>query len=569
MEILVDFDNLDHQSRRSGLETLCTRIVNSLASRVNKFPDRCRIRLYGGWYEQQNLTNQAEELIGAIDQIKNAIVIHWKAGQQQGRTLAQVEMAYALEIDPSRRLFHTFRTRPFSENIKSNDSRLRQCREANCPLTIEADIRSEHGEVIVIENGEEMRAASWIIRRVARIPILADRILQAFAQPENFITPCGTLTDQLDDDAGVGEADKKRASGDAGKLTLELLQRRPVGCTSVLYLTSDAGEGKTTLINHLARLQAENFKKKETDWLLVPISLGGKPFLRFDDLVVGYLGNRLRFPLFYYEAFMELVKMGVLVPAFDGFEEMFVQSPSGEALSAVGQLMQKMDSSGSVLIAARRAYFEFQDMRAQARLFDSIGTSSVMFSQVSIKRWEKPEFLSYSGKRGMHNGEKIYESVAERLCPNHPLLTRAVLVKRLLDVASEAKSLGALLQQLGSSPNEYFAVFVNAIIEREAKEKWINRAGEPHQPLLGVAEHMELLSSIAQEMWTLSTDSLNAEVLDLLTELFCETRKLTAEITYQVRERTKQHALIVGSNGANQTFAFDHEEFKNFFWAKR
>jgi hypothetical protein len=426
---------------------------------------------------------------------------------------------------------------------------------------IEANVRSQDGDIIVSENGEDVKATPWIIRRVARLPILAERVLMAFNEPENFIAPRGSLMDHLDENPVEG----KESSGEATKMTLEILGRRPAGCSSVVYLTSDAGEGKTTLITHLARLQADKFKRKETDWLLVPIALGGKPFLRFDDLVVGYLGNKLRFPLFFYEGFMELIKMGVLVPAFDGFEEMFVQSASGDALSAVGQLMQKMDSCGTVLIAARKAYFEYQDMRTQARLFDSIGQSSVVFSRVSLKRWEKSEFLSYCEKRHVANGQEIYGSVAERLRPEHPLLTRAVLVKRLLDVATEAKSLAGLLRQIGNSPNDYFSVFVRAIIEREAQEKWINRTGEPHQPLLSVQEHMELLGNVAQEMWTLSTESVKAEVLDLLTELFCETRKLSADATYQVKERTKQHALIVGADSCSRTFSFDHEEFRNFF----
>src|SRR4029077_1840672 len=97
-----------------------------------------------------------------------------------------------------------------------------------------------------------------------------------------------------------------------------VLSRRPAGATSVLYLTSDAGEGKTTLINHLALKQAQRYKEKTTDWLLVPIPLGGRTFLRFDDVVVAALVNRLRFQLFYYDAFLELVRLGVLVPAFAG-----------------------------------------------------------------------------------------------------------------------------------------------------------------------------------------------------------------------------------------------------------
>lgn len=426
---------------------------------------------------------------------------------------------------------------------------------------IEATVRIREGEVLVTEHGEETSATKWLLQRIARMPILADRILMAFSEPENFISPRGTLINQLDDDV-VEDGEP----GDAAGLTFQMLEQRPGGCSNVLYLTSDAGEGKTTLITHLARLQADKYKRKETDWLLVPISLGGKPFLRFDDLVVGFLGNQLRFPIFYFEAFIELIKLGAIVPAFDGFEEMFVQSPQGEALSAIGTLMGTLQSSGTVLIAARKAYFEYQDIRTMARLFDSIGTSSVVFSRVKLERWEKKEFLTYCEKRRIENGLEIHNRVAQRLNDEtHPLLSRAVLVKRLLDVASETNSLAELLQQIGSSPNDYFSVFVQTIVEREASEKWINRVGEPHQPLLTVQEHFELLSAIAQEMWSLSTDSLKAEVLDLITELFCESRKLSAEIAYQVKERTKQHALIVSTSGARQTFAFDHEEFKNYF----
>jgi len=72
-----------------------------------------------------------------------------------------------------------------------------------------------------------------------------------------------------------------------------------------------------------------------------------------------------------------------------------VQNPQGDALSAIGTLMRTLDSSGTVLIAARKAFFEYQDVRTQARLFDSIGLSSVAFSRVKLERWEKSEFLDY------------------------------------------------------------------------------------------------------------------------------------------------------------------------------
>ena len=91
------------------------------------------------------------------------------------------------------------------------------------------------------------------------------------------------------------------------------------------------------------------------------------------------------------------------------------------------------------------------------------------FSRVSLKRWEKPQFLEYCDKRCIENGQTIHEQVALRLKnENHPLLTRAVLVKRLLDVAEEDGGIDELLVQLGNSPTDYFAVFLKAILEREA-----------------------------------------------------------------------------------------------------
>jgi len=461
-----------------------------------------------------------------------------------------------MDVHTFKRVLTTFADAPANVDL-SKGKLLCEVRDE----VIEADLSAPGGEVVVTEAGVSTPANKWLFQRVARLSILADRIGTAFTETPHFISPKAELLDQIDRTAD----DDTPVVGDAVELTLEVLNRHPVGSTSVLYLTSDAGEGKTTLINHMAKLQASKYKRKEADWLLVPISLGGRPFLRFDDIVVGFLSNRLRFPLFYFDAFIELVKLGVLIPAFDGFEEMFVQNASGDALSAVGNLVRTLESSGTVLIAARKAYFEYQDVKTQVRLFDSIGSSSVLFARASLKRWERDEFIQYCQQRKVSNCDELYSRVAERLTPKHPLLTRAVLVKQLLDVSESTSTLADLLQSVGVSPNDYFVVFVRAIIEREANEKWIDTSGEAARPLLSVQEHFDLLAMVAQEMWSLSTDNLKSDVLDLLSEVFCDSRKLSAPVAFQIRERTKQHALIVSADPARNTFAFDHEEFKNFF----
>lgn len=424
---------------------------------------------------------------------------------------------------------------------------------------IDAQVFLRNGSLYIREFGEEMPAPQWVIQRIAKLPVLADRILSFVTNEPHFVTPCGTLLDQLDE----SPLDEEKAVSDAANCTMQILGRRPGGTASVLYLTSDAGEGKTTLISQLARTQAQLYKEKRGDWLLVPVSLGGRTFMRFDDVIIGALVNRLRFPFLYYEAFIELVRLGVVVPAFDGFEEMFVEGSAGDAVSALGNLMNTLQSSGSVLIAARKAYFEYKNLHSQTRLFDSLGGQSVSFARLALQRWNKDQFLQYASKRGIHNAINIYTDVAEKLNDDHPLLTRAVLVKRLLDVASENADRSELLSKIESNPNDYFRQFIGTIIAREAKDKWIDKVGTPAQPLISEQDHYELLSMIALEMWTNGTEALRGDVLDCVAEMFSDSKRKTKEITRQVVERAKQHALLVEAEG--NRFAFDHQEFFFFF----
>jgi uncharacterized protein YjbI with pentapeptide repeats len=424
---------------------------------------------------------------------------------------------------------------------------------------IEARLTLRQGALFVVENDVEFPAPLWIVNRIARLPLLAERILAYLPDERFFVTSGGDLLDQLD----ASPDDLESYVEDASLCITEVLGRRLAGTASVMYLTSDAGEGKTTLINHLAKYQAQQYKEKKQDWLLLPVSLGGRTFMRFDDVITGALVNRLRFSFLYYDAFIELVKLGVIVPAFDGFEEMFVEGSSGDAISALGNLVNTLQSSGAVLIAARKAYFEYKNLHTQTKLFDSLGGQSVTFSRLSLRRWDKPKFLQYAQNRGDLNGEQLYSEFAEQLGPSHPLLTRAVLVRRLLDVTSEMGDRALLLTRILNNPNDYFRQFIGSIVSREAKEKWIDKLGEVARPLISENEHYELLSLIALEMWINGTEYLRADIFEFVSEMFSDSKRKDKLISRQVSERIKQHALIIKTDP--HQFGFDHQEFFHFF----
>lgn len=427
---------------------------------------------------------------------------------------------------------------------------------------LQATVEQVDGELYVCEDGgEQMPAFRWIVQRVARIPLLARRVEDNVVEEPHFVTPSGRVLDRLETDP----TDHEKTIVNVPEAALNLLSNRPAGTSTVLYLTSDAGEGKTTIINWMAREQARRYKEKKSPWLLLPISLAGRTFMTFDDIVVAELVNKMRFQLFYYDAFLELVKLGVLVPAFDGFEEMFVEGSSGEALSALGNLINDLDSSGTVLIAARKAYFEYQNFAAQAKFFGNIQNISVSFARIGINRWKDSQFLEYAERRGITHGDAVYARIKDRFGVGHPLLTRAVLVKRLVDTAIDGSVEVVIENLLGTEPKDYFYQFVNTLIEREAAQKWIDRSGTPHQPLLTVKEHHSLLASIAQEMWISSSEVLRGEHLNVIAELFAANLNKPSGILRQVIERIRQHAMILRVSGKEDAYTFDHEDFRRFY----
>ncbi len=426
---------------------------------------------------------------------------------------------------------------------------------------IETSLRQKSGEVFVLDAGNEVPAVQWILTRLARLPLLADRLISTLPTTSPFITSEAEVLESLEVKPGA----EPEQVPDALAATQRALESRSPLETTALYITSDAGEGKTCLINELARKQAERFKECQSDWVLVPIPLGGRHFLRFDDIVIGALVNRYRFPYFYYAAFLELVRMGVVIPAFDGFEEMFVENTSGEALSAMGILVNSMQSSGAVVMAARKAYFDFENLKTQARLYDTISGFSVGFAKVTLKRWKKPQFSAYCVARHLPDAEQLYQRVTDRIKPEHPLITRAVLVRRLVDIAESSSSLDSFLTSLQTSGADFFAVFVRGIIEREANEKWLDRSGEVAQPLLTIDEHCKLLSLIALEMWESRVDFLKADTLQFVTDYFSETTKKSPALAAQIRERIKGHALLVPSSNVQGAIEFDHDEFEHHF----
>ncbi|MCY4172352.1 MAG: hypothetical protein OXE59_11035 [Bacteroidetes bacterium] len=417
--------------------------------------------------------------------------------------------------------------------------------------------------ITVIHEEEESLATQWVFRYLAKLDRLADRIIDYIRPPENYVSPKIHLRDWNNQPNQVFSADNSTTR------LRDCLTNFHGGVTSISFLTSDAGEGKTSLIEKISVEQAHAFKANKTGTLILPVALGGRSFLRFDAVVIASLMNRLRFSYLYYDSFIELIKLNAIIPAFDGFEEVLVDVNSNEAVSALGHLVNELSSSGTILVAARKAYFD-RSLDSQSKLLDSISSDqNVALQRYDLERWDQSVFCKYAIKRGIRSPDSLYNQVKNGLGGNesHSVLTRAVLVRRLIDVAQNENDLNKFLLRLGESQVNYFFDFIETIIEREANEKWINRSG--NTPLLTIDQHHELLSIIASEMWISAVDALGSDVIQLVIEFFISEKNKNNDEERQIARRIETHALFREDDSQGLTrygrIRFDHEDFQEFY----
>lgn len=469
-----------------------------------------------------------------------------------------------MDINQFRNIVQAFAESPSDVDIRLGGATL-QIRDEIFDITLKIS-NDDNESLIVNENNQNTPARTWLLNRVAKLPQLADRLITVCGQSHHlaspFIRPAGLYSPEL----SGSDSTALVSTPDAAEALMSFADARPVGAASVLYLTSDAGEGKTTIINRVAFEQAQKYKSKLSKSLIVPIPLSGRSFLTFDDAVIAALVNKLRFNYLYFDAFIWLVRLGAIVPAFDGYEEMLVEGSKGEAVSALGGLVQSLESSGSVIIAARKAFFDYVSFKSQARLLDAIGNHSAAFSKLELKRWDRTKALEYGTATGAEAPGQIYDAIADLLGEEHPLLTRAVLVTRLFEVANSGAEGNRLAKLFSENPQDFFFTFVDALVNREAKLKWLARAaGEIMEPLLTAPEHHELLSHIAVEMWQTSSRHLKFDLLDVLVDLFAEERKKSGATTRQIKERIKQHSMLASNPSRPMSIEFDHEDFQDFY----
>ena len=420
---------------------------------------------------------------------------------------------------------------------------------------------NDHGQYMIEKDAGIIPYKQFLSKDLGRLDLLANRIIEKKKAPTIFIKS----------EAKVLKYDGANEEKAALSALIDECKSIPIIGTKVCFLTADAGHGKTHLLSHLQRVQAENFAQGLDNFLIWHIDLQGRELVRLNEAIMYDLAE-LRVSGLYYNSILTLLRHGLIKLAIDGFDELAAEVGGRRALGSITHLVNQMNGRGVLIAASRRTFFDTQDYIKRNRILESSIGGDCVFNEIKLKNWTNSEVEQLFEEKGIEDAESLYYRLASSLenGETHPLLTRPFLVSKLTDLLNGTKeSIDDFIQVL-SKPGGSISSIISAFIKREVI-KWKDRDTETGEPYLTYEQHLELLTEYAVYMRELDQDWIPLEVVTSITDLKCEEWGIDSfKLKNIITNVSQSHAFLIPfeSSGYNAR-KFEHEEFFRYFLSNR
>jgi hypothetical protein len=136
MFVLLDWDNLEESVRRQGPRYVADRIWTTFEKSMRgqlQGVSRLDVRLYGGWYGPQKLTNYGAQM--AAD-VQRDFPFMLRSSSQNANVTIGGELAQALLALPKHTLPHTFRFRQGPPRLTCAHPTTLGCNDPACPILV-------------------------------------------------------------------------------------------------------------------------------------------------------------------------------------------------------------------------------------------------------------------------------------------------------------------------------------------------------------------------------------------------------------------------------------------------
>jgi hypothetical protein len=329
----------------------------------------------------------------------------------------------------------------------------------------------------------------------------------------------------------------------------------PFGSTRVLFLHGNAGVGKTSLLRHITRLQADRYLRGESSTLLLYLDAQGKGLSQLEDVMARALQD-LR-AHFTYHSLASLTRLNCVVPIVDGFDELIGPSSAREAFSNLAQFLSQLDCKGAIITSSRSAFIDYRTLHEKATELALAQGLSYEIYPIELLNWPDDKIFKYAHIKLKDDENKIKSIRSLISSPAGELVKKPFFLSHICDILDEGGTV--------EGDRDLVTQVVNAALQRETSKLQDKR----QNPILTADQHRLFCQAIADEMWVQERAELDLQTIRTIAELFAEQISLPTENARILEDRSIAHGLLKSTQGDPNKREFEHELFRFDFQAGR
>jgi hypothetical protein len=344
-------------------------------------------------------------------------------------------------------------------------------------------------------------------------------------------------------------------------LNLQRVINEPeVGTTHLIQIMAGAGQGKTILLEEVAKRSASAYKPDAHPTpLLLTIDLLGRYVGTIDDAIAGALNNTYLFPGLAQKDITVCVRNRWIVLALDGFDELVARIGARDAFTRVTELLDQLKGSGTVILSARETFFELYQITTAIRSYLKPKLGVYSTSILKLLPWEIDQGIKVFSAIESKNPEDDLSSLLSAFLDDRALVLQPFFLTRLADLWMK----GERFYDAKTNRDKLWRTryIIEKFIARESGEKWTD--SREQKPLLSEKEHTTLLAGIAEEMWRSGAFKLSVEELRIAGQLTLEGMALPSATVEAVLDRLPTHGALVTRERGYTSFL--HDRFFSYY----
>jgi hypothetical protein len=418
------------------------------------------------------------------------------------------------------------------------------------------------GVGIVVQDPEKgdaqqnMPLLRYIQQELLELPRLAAQIVRAIDRAS-----AARPTKYIEGSAEVTIANTTNQWTETSSSFRRFLSEQELGTTRLVQLMAGAGQGKTVLLEQLARETAITYQPDPYPApFLLTVDLLGRYVGTVDDAIAGSLNNTYMFPGLTQRDVALCVRNRWLILALDGFDELVARVGARDAFLRITELLEQLRSSGTVILSARESFFQLYQISAAIRSYLQPRQGSYSTAAIRLLPWTEEQ-----GKRAFASlGSTSPESDLRDLLHafgDDTLVLQPFFLTRLASLWVRGERFADAAAK--TDPRWRTQYIIETFIDRESSTKWTDR---DRRPLLPREGHTVLLSGIAEEMWRSGAFRLSEEELRIAAEIALAGADIPPLVLEAVAERVATHAALITKD---RGFTFLHDRFFDYYLSTR